>query len=293
MGNRILLRSISIVLVIILFMFCMPTAFAEETKDFDRENYMPGRVLIGVRNDAPSVENLVPELEIERIEGTADDPYVDRDYFTYKNTDYVHYYVVTLKELTKDATQKAISLYEKNPYVLTAEPFYLIYRTYVPGHLMLMRDRNAFKDLSTPELYAIPTTDKLLKGIEIEEVRSLMYTSEGVITLFIFKEKSKDIVAEAVSRFNGYEKFYNPEADITYDLNWERRLGQPTEPIKLEKGDVDCDGQLSIIDATFVQKHLARLCDFDETQKELADFDNDGNVTINDVTLIQKTLADI
>jgi len=66
-------------------------------------------------------------------------------------------------------------------------------------------------------------------------------------------------------------------------------------------GDADGDGELTILDATRIQRWLAELCDMDgsaytgaeltEDQIESADADGDGQVTILDATNIQRRLA--
>ncbi len=67
-------------------------------------------------------------------------------------------------------------------------------------------------------------------------------------------------------------------------------------------GDVDNDGELSIIDATYIQRFLAKLYDFIQTyylvhldggngRISVCDFDRDGKTTIFDVTGIQRKLA--
>ena len=58
-------------------------------------------------------------------------------------------------------------------------------------------------------------------------------------------------------------------------------------------GDVDGDGMVTILDATFIQRQLAGLplpFEFNETP---ADTDEDGTITIVDVTYIQRWLADL
>lgn len=60
-----------------------------------------------------------------------------------------------------------------------------------------------------------------------------------------------------------------------------------------ELGDVNRDGKLNIRDATAIQKHLAKLIDFDDEQKALADFQADGKLNIKDATRIQKKLANL
>lgn len=56
-------------------------------------------------------------------------------------------------------------------------------------------------------------------------------------------------------------------------------------------GDVNSDEELSILDATYIQKHLASLEFEGDFISGLADFDCDNNITITDVTAIQKKLA--
>ncbi len=67
-------------------------------------------------------------------------------------------------------------------------------------------------------------------------------------------------------------------------------------------GDVDNDGELSIIDATYIQRFLAKLYDFIQAyylvnldggrdKVSVCDFDRDGKTTIFDVTAIQRKLA--
>jgi hypothetical protein len=56
-------------------------------------------------------------------------------------------------------------------------------------------------------------------------------------------------------------------------------------------GDVDGDGEVTISDATAIQKHLAKLELLDEAAKQRADADSDGEVAIADATEIQKFLA--
>lgn len=59
-------------------------------------------------------------------------------------------------------------------------------------------------------------------------------------------------------------------------------------------GDVNLDGELSILDATEIQLVLAQLTEFaNENAKALADVNGDGEITILDVTKIQLILAKI
>ena len=58
-------------------------------------------------------------------------------------------------------------------------------------------------------------------------------------------------------------------------------------------GDVNGDGVVNIIDATFIQKYIAGIDSFTEKQESLADVNNDGLINIIDATSIQKYCAGI
>jgi len=58
-------------------------------------------------------------------------------------------------------------------------------------------------------------------------------------------------------------------------------------------GDVNRDGEITIVDATEIQKKLVRLVTFDEEQTMLADVDGNGRVSVKDVTYIQMYIAKI
>ena len=56
-------------------------------------------------------------------------------------------------------------------------------------------------------------------------------------------------------------------------------------------GDADGDGEVTILDATHIQRHLAGISLFNDLQEAVADDDRDGEVTILDATSIQRMLA--
>ncbi len=58
-------------------------------------------------------------------------------------------------------------------------------------------------------------------------------------------------------------------------------------------GDVDDDGRVTIIDATFIQRHIAQLTTIDVDRLECADTDKDGKVSIIDATMIQRFIAQL
>ena len=58
-------------------------------------------------------------------------------------------------------------------------------------------------------------------------------------------------------------------------------------------GDVDLDGNLTVLDVTMIQRANAEMIKLDGMQQKLADVDGDGEVTINDATCIQRYLAEL
>ncbi len=62
---------------------------------------------------------------------------------------------------------------------------------------------------------------------------------------------------------------------------------------EFEIGDVDGDGQVSIIDATEIQRHIAQLNTIPEDGLVFADADNDGEVSVIDATHIQRFVAQL
>lgn len=56
-------------------------------------------------------------------------------------------------------------------------------------------------------------------------------------------------------------------------------------------GDVDFDGEVTVSDATELQKYLADFCDLTANQLEVSDMNRDGKVNIRDVMEIQRKAA--
>ncbi|MBQ8539272.1 MAG: dockerin type I repeat-containing protein [Ruminococcus sp.] len=70
-------------------------------------------------------------------------------------------------------------------------------------------------------------------------------------------------------------------------VEWEQELSTADKLV----GDADLDGEVSILDATEIQLHLASLVEFTDEQVKLADIDFFKGVNILDVTSIQLKLA--
>ncbi len=58
-------------------------------------------------------------------------------------------------------------------------------------------------------------------------------------------------------------------------------------------GDVNGDGEVTIDDATAIQKYVADMTEFDDARFSAADVNNDGDLTIDDAILVQKYVAEM
>ena len=63
--------------------------------------------------------------------------------------------------------------------------------------------------------------------------------------------------------------------------------------VDMAPDDTNLDGSVNIMDASTIQRHLAKLITLSDLQFENADFDGDGRTTISDVTAVQKYLSGI
>ena len=99
----------------------------------------------------------------------------------------------------------------------------------------------------------------------------------GDISTVTAKVNGKD--AEFIAKYKG-GKQYSYYVEYTFDATKDYLLG-----------DVNGDGQVTVVDATLIQKYIAGLVTLSDTQKAAADVNNDGSVSVIDATLIQKYIA--
>lgn len=67
----------------------------------------------------------------------------------------------------------------------------------------------------------------------------------------------------------------------------------PAPIVEVLLGDVDGDDSVTILDATYIQRHLASIPILFAFNNDIADTDEDGSVTILDATYIQRWLASL
>lgn len=137
-------------------------------------------------------------------------------------------------------------------------------------------------------------------------IHSWAVTNADLITPEIVQEDCATIGVEPKAVYDYYAKTY--ETELADPENYpgtasletvETLLGlgsdvptdpNPTVPTAIY-GDVNGDGQITVEDATLVQKATVLLVTFDENTSTIADVNEDGFVDILDVTLIQKHIV--
>ncbi|MBE6824464.1 MAG: hypothetical protein E7513_03860 [Ruminococcaceae bacterium] len=242
-----------------------PSVFAESAQREWPDNYMPGTVLVGVKTDAPTLQEIIPQFEIERTELAQMDPV----YISYVNSPKadVTYVKLVLAEKTKEIVWEAIEALKQNEHVTIAEPFYCVYMKYAPGRVIISLEDGV-------------NLDVLPDGLNIADTRLLTPGSSRGVYLLYLEEQTKEIVWDAIEVLSATEgiKYAEPDYYLEYGVVPE-----------YTQGDADNNGKLSIVDATMVQRYLV-----DSTvamNMENADMDCNGKVTIIDATAIQRNLA--
>ena len=84
----------------------------------------------------------------------------------------------------------------------------------------------------------------------------------------------------------------NASVLITFDLSNFDYVSKQNATYRVDLfGDICTDGNISVTDATELQKSLASITSLTDNQKNIADVNGDGEVNVKDVTAIQKIVV--
>ncbi len=181
--------------------------------------------------------------------------------------------------------------------------------------------REKWMDYEINDISDIPQNRYYLTGIGFggwgAKDYELTKTDDGIYSIDVTLKK--DTVYE-FKIFDGKSNYYTANLSdettaeyISYDEDYQNAIITPSEDIDVtilftgssftlrlsdneyipKIGDVDCDGSVTIDDATLIQKYIAEIVTLTDDQHSVADADHSGIVTIDDVTTIQKNIADI
>jgi len=93
-----------------------------------------------------------------------------------------------------------------------------------------------------------------------------------------------------LSEVGSSEKGVYSDEDVTVNYYYKQFI---PDSFTAEKGDVDGDGAITVIDATQIQRHLADIIHLDEDHLKCGDYDYSGSTNIIDATYLQRFLAGI
>lgn len=103
----------------------------------------------------------------------------------------------------------------------------------------------------------------------------------------IFTVKNCEIVDEK------HDRVIKPQNVFSFTLDGSSKTVEYPEIDEITGiiGDSDNDGEITIIDATNIQRYIAKVSDENDISLELCDCDGDTKVTVSDATIIQRYVA--
>ncbi len=114
MKTKLLQKTVSVALTIVMLISCIPSVFAA-TVDDNCDEYEPGSVIVSLKFCSPSVESLLSGFEITEVR------------LITPGSSTQNVYLVRFTEKTAEIVREAIEVLNKSPYVLVAEPDYYRY----------------------------------------------------------------------------------------------------------------------------------------------------------------------
>lgn len=205
--------------------------------------------------------------------------WIDYDHFRYTEVDDAELEKLTNEKvgysLDKNSTMDMVSLWKRTRVELMHEMYH---QKAIDFYQMLGVDYSEIDggwdpdnvhDYFSPHL--ILTKEKILALSEKDEIDLIeSYQNQDVVVL----------PTEGLIEPTG-----NPAAEIPTEPS------ENPEPVDITNGDADGDGEVTILDATCIQRYLVGLVGEDQIDLTAADCDGDRGVTILDATRIQRWLA--
>ena len=135
-------------------------------------------------------------------------------------------------------------------------------------------------------LFAAKTVDKLI--LSLNEKLEKVAEEEGVPYVDVYGI-SNECNLDPHPDVQRHKEIAGLMADALHDTVIEKMPLLPDAIV----GDVDGDGEVTVLDATQIQRYVAELITLSDAELKRADVDGDGEVSIIDATLIQRYIADL
>ncbi len=145
----------------------------------------------------------------------------------------------------------------------------------------------------------IAENDKFAIGVELEKANgsdNSIGVSEWLSTgdKYIFtpqSQKGMSYISCGSSIFMDVMDFYNDYLEDEIGGTFVIKAVSRNHDNETLLGDVNFDGKLSVLDATYIQRHIALLDSFSDEQKAVADVNKDGTLSVIDATCVQIEIA--
>ena len=128
-------------------------------------------------------------------------------------------------------------------------------------------------------------------GDKIKEMQQ--YGPNMPVALYMIFSASDAPTAKLPINIPALDEEYNYTDTILYERGFGLTYQATPDSDTPILGDVDGDGEVTIVDATYIQRKLASIPIPFEFNNTVADVDKDGEVTIIDATFIQRFLANL
>lgn len=144
--------------------------------------------------------------------------------------------------------------------------------------------------------------NSIASGITVKGTAKSYLSADDTVTIQL--EKSGVAVYETTVKGNSTDYSISGVANGTYTMRvskkshadreytvkvWSADVTQNVEIFPI--GDVNSDGDISVVDATLVQKYIVGLEKLTDLQKKSAEVNGDGEISVVDATLIQKYIV--
>lgn len=177
-----------------------------------------------------------------------------------------------------------------NPFVLSEViPNFVIYGT-SGTEAQTYADRNGIQ------------FNSIASGTTVKGTAKSYLTADDTVTIQL--EKSGVAVYETTVKGNSTDYSISGVANGTYTMRVSKKSHADREyTVKVSSadvtqnveifpiGDVNSDGDISVVDATLVQKYIVGLEKLTDLQKKSAEVNGDGEISVVDATLIQKYIV--
>lgn len=164
-------------------------------------------------------------------------------------------------------------------------------------------EMNSLKSIYFPKSLAYFTSDyiekcnnlnKIVFAEGIERIGGMQLDYVGIYDVGIINCPNLNyiVIPESTTKFYAYPFgfSYNKNLCGFYDTHAEE-YAEILNVFYLGIGDMDSDNQIDVNDVTLIQKNIARLVEFDDTQSVVADVNGDGAINIIDATALQKKIS--